>query len=217
MEIQGQMLIISKEIQSFQQAAIMLRDEAQMEQQFLLYPSIHLEVLLVDLAAIITGTRYQCCTANLLKANLLTQNTSRMICCNLLSSSENRNLFSYRAKRLNIINEATSPYSLTPVSSKSQKLLRSPRKASRKISKIPFKVLDAPELQDDFYLNLVDWSSQNVLSVGLGACVYLWSACTSQVTRLCDLTSDNDNVTSVSWSERVSTIKIMSLNNLTLY
>ena len=53
--------------------------------------------------------------------------------------------------------------------------------AVRKISKIPFKVLDAPELQDDFYLNLVDWSSTNVLSVGLGTCVYLWSACTSQV------------------------------------
>lgn len=64
---------------------------------------------------------------------------------------------------------------------KSQKLLRSPRKATRKISRIPFKVLDAPELQDDFYLNLVDWSAQNVLAVGLGSCVYLWSACTSQV------------------------------------
>uniref|UniRef100_A0A8I3WHV9 Fizzy and cell division cycle 20 related 1 n=1 Tax=Callithrix jacchus TaxID=9483 RepID=A0A8I3WHV9_CALJA len=74
-----------------------------------------------------------------------------------------------------------SPYSLSPVSNKSQKLLRSPRKPTRKISKIPFKVLDAPELQDDFYLNLVDWSSLNVLSVGLGTCVYLWSACTSQV------------------------------------
>ena len=73
------------------------------------------------------------------------------------------------------------PYSLSPVSIKSQKLLRSPRKATRKISKIPFKVLDAPELQDDFYLNLVDWSAQNVLAVGLGSCVYLWSACTSQV------------------------------------
>jgi hypothetical protein len=35
--------------------------------------------------------------------------------------------------------------------------------------------------QDDFYLNLVDWSQQNILSVGLGTCVYLWSACTSQV------------------------------------
>lgn len=74
------------------------------------------------------------------------------------------------------------PYSLSPVSIKSQKLLRSPRKATRKISRIPFKVLDAPELQDDFYLNLVDWSAQNVLAVGLGSCVYLWSACTSQVT-----------------------------------
>jgi len=120
----------------------------------------------------------------------------------LQPSSESRNLFSFRPKRHSIINEPQSPYSLTPVSSKSQKLLRSPRKASRKISKIPFKVLDAPELQDDFYLNLVDWSSQNVLSVGLGACVYLWSACTSQVTRLCDLTNDNDTVTSVSWAER---------------
>ncbi|TRY75032.1 hypothetical protein TCAL_06997 [Tigriopus californicus] len=119
-----------------------------------------------------------------------------------------RNLFSYRSKRSAVINEVTSPYSLTPISSKSQKLLRSPRKASRKISKIPFKVLDAPELQDDFYLNLVDWSSQNVLSVGLGPCVYLWSACTSQVTRLCDLTPDNDTVTSVSWSERGNLVSV---------
>jgi len=45
----------------------------------------------------------------------------------------------------------------------SQKLLRSPRKPIRKIPKVPFKVLDAPELQDDFYLNLVDWSSSNIL------------------------------------------------------
>lgn len=71
---------------------------------------------------------------------------------------------------------------------------------------IIIQVLDAPELQDDFYLNLVDWSSQNVLSVGLGHCVYLWSAYTSQVTRLCDLSPDGDSVTSVSWSERVSIV-----------
>lgn len=79
------------------------------------------------------------------------------------------------------------PYSLSPVSIKSQKLLRSPRKATRKISRIPFKVLDAPELQDDFYLNLVDWSAQNVLAVGLGSCVYLWSACTSQVSKISEI------------------------------
>lgn len=57
-------------------------------------------------------------------------------------------------------------------------------------------------MQDDFYLNLVDWSSQNILSVGLAASVYLWSACTSQVTKLCDLSVDSDSVTSVSWSEK---------------
>ena len=30
--------------------------------------------------------------------------------------------------------------------------------------------------QDDYYLNLVDWSSTNFLSVALGNAVYLWSA-----------------------------------------
>ncbi len=50
-------------------------------------------------------------------------------------------------------------------------------------SQVPYKVLDAPALQDDFYLHLVDWSSTNVLAVGLGACVYLWSACTSKARR----------------------------------
>ncbi|CAN1789121.1 Protein FIZZY-RELATED 2, partial [Linum perenne] len=45
-------------------------------------------------------------------------------------------------------------------------------------------VLDAPALQDDFYLNLVDWSSNNVLAVGLGNCVYLWNACSSKVRSL---------------------------------
>ena len=62
-------------------------------------------------------------------------------------------------------------------------------------------MLDAPQLADDFYLNLVDWSANNVLAVGLGSCVYLWSACTSRVTTLCDL-GQTDQVCSVSWSQR---------------
>jgi hypothetical protein len=32
-------------------------------------------------------------------------------------------------------------------------------KPTRKVPKLPFKVLDAPSLKDDFYLNLLDWSS----------------------------------------------------------
>uniref|UniRef100_A0A8C4HQF9 CDC20/Fizzy WD40 domain-containing protein n=1 Tax=Dicentrarchus labrax TaxID=13489 RepID=A0A8C4HQF9_DICLA len=127
------------------------------------------------------------------------------------STPEKRSLFTYslNTKGSSPDNGTNiSPYSLSPVSNKSQKLLRSPRKPTRKISKIPFKVLDAPELQDDFYLNLVDWSSLNVLSVGLGTCVYLWSACTSQVTRLCDLSVEGDSVTSVGWSERGNLVAV---------
>lgn len=94
-------------------------------------------------------------------------------------------------------------FSLTPIRSPaSQRLMAAPPKRKRRISKVPFKVLDAPALQDDFYLNLVDWSSQNVLAVGLGSCVYLWSACTSKVTKLCDLESSRDHVSSVAWAQR---------------
>ena len=70
---------------------------------------------------------------------------------------------------------------------------------SRKISTQPYKVLDAPDLNDDFYLNLVDWSSTNILAVALGQAVYIWNACTSSVSQLCDLGEENP-VTSVSWS-----------------
>uniref|UniRef100_A0A8C7YPA8 Fizzy/cell division cycle 20 related 1b n=1 Tax=Oryzias sinensis TaxID=183150 RepID=A0A8C7YPA8_9TELE len=126
-------------------------------------------------------------------------------------TQDSRGLFRYtvHTKRVPFDSDnEVSPYSLSPLSNKSHKLLRSPRKPARKISKIPFKVLDAPELQDDFYLNLVDWSAGNLLSVGLGACVYLWSACTSQVTRLCDLSVDGDSVTSVCWNERGSLVSV---------
>jgi cell division cycle 20-like protein 1 (cofactor of APC complex) len=80
-------------------------------------------------------------------------------------------------------------------------------KQVRKISKMPFKVLDAPSLQDDFYLNLVDWSASNVLAVGLGRAVYIWSACTSRVTKLCEVPVD-DSITSVGWSHRGSHLAV---------
>ncbi|KAI4809971.1 hypothetical protein KUCAC02_018822 [Chaenocephalus aceratus] len=63
------------------------------------------------------------------------------------------------------------------------------KEAYAKNTKIPFKVLDAPELQDDFYINLVDWSSL-------------------KVTRLCDLSVEGDSVTSVGWSERGNLVAV---------
>lgn len=91
-------------------------------------------------------------------------------------------------------------YSLSPVRFGSQQLLMSPRRQPRAVSKVPYKVLDAPELADDFYLNLVDWGSANVLGVGLGSSVYMWNAQTSKVNKLCTL--EDDTVTSVSWIQK---------------
>lgn len=80
---------------------------------------------------------------------------------------------------LEMMQENTAPHNLVSVFSGSD--IQSEMKAikSRRVSKVPFKVLDAPQLQDDFYLNLVDWSSTNVLAVGLLDAVYIWSACTN--------------------------------------
>ena len=41
---------------------------------------------------------------------------------------------------------------------------------------MPERILDAPELVNDYYLNLLDWSADNRLAVALGADVYLWNA-----------------------------------------
>ncbi|EPT03313.1 hypothetical protein FOMPIDRAFT_89042 [Fomitopsis schrenkii] len=54
----------------------------------------------------------------------------------------------------------------------------------RKIPTAPERVLDAPGMLDDFYLNIVAWGSQNMLAVGLGDCTYLWRADSGEVVPL---------------------------------
>ncbi|KAK8712405.1 hypothetical protein V6N13_147645 [Hibiscus sabdariffa] len=74
-------------------------------------------------------------------------------------------------------------------------------KAPRKILGSPYQVFDVPGFEDDFYSNLVDWSTNNVLAVGLGSCVHLWNAYSSEVTELCDLGID-DEICSIAWDQR---------------
>ncbi|TDL22892.1 WD40 repeat-like protein [Rickenella mellea] len=103
-------------------------------------------------------------------------------------------------------------YSMSPVRAESRQLLESPRRQLRSVCKTPYRVLDAPDLADDFYLNLVDWSSTNVLGVGLGSCVYLWTAHTAAVSKLCDLSSSQDTVSSVAWVQKGTTLAIGTLS-----
>lgn len=119
------------------------------------------------------------------------------------SKKETQNLFQYQVGDRNTKTFDDTPYSLSPVGRNSQRLLYSAKRFVRKIPKSPFKILDAPNLPDDFYLNLVDWSSQNVVAVGLDTKVYLWNATTCEISHSSDVsTIPDDTVTSVSFNER---------------
>jgi cell division cycle protein 20 (cofactor of APC complex) len=69
----------------------------------------------------------------------------------------------------------------------------------RKIATAPERVLDAPGLIDDYYLNLLDWSSSNQVAIGLERNVYVWSADEGSVNCLLE-TSPDTYVSSVKWS-----------------
>ncbi|XP_034559761.1 cell division cycle protein 20 homolog [Notolabrus celidotus] len=74
-------------------------------------------------------------------------------------------------------------------------------KKTRYISSNPDRILDAPELRNDFYLNLFDWSSQNVLAVALHNSVYLWDATQEDVVLLMKLEHEEDYICSLSWTK----------------
>lgn len=69
----------------------------------------------------------------------------------------------------------------------------------RRVTTTPDRVLDAPDLLDDFYLNLLDWSSANEVAIGLGRSVYVWSAEKGSVSCLVECPADT-YISSVKWS-----------------
>jgi cell division cycle protein 20 (cofactor of APC complex) len=69
----------------------------------------------------------------------------------------------------------------------------------RRIATAPERVLDAPGLVDDYYLNLLDWSSGNQVAIGLERSVYVWSADEGSVNCLLEASPDT-YISSVKWS-----------------
>jgi cell division cycle 20-like protein 1 (cofactor of APC complex) len=78
----------------------------------------------------------------------------------------------------------------------------------KKIPKSPYKVLDAPNLKDDFYLHLLDWSSTDLLAVGLDKSLYIWEGKSSNVSLLTSL--EEEHLTSVCWMKNGSSLLIGS-------
>lgn len=73
---------------------------------------------------------------------------------------------------------------------------------TRRIPTAPEKILDAPCMTDDYYLNLLDWSSKNVVAIALDRSVYLWNADNGSITALNYQSREDDGeyVASLSWS-----------------
>ncbi|XP_066249029.1 cell division cycle protein 20 homolog [Euwallacea similis] len=71
-------------------------------------------------------------------------------------------------------------------------------KSTRYIPQAPDRILDAPNIVDDFYLNLLDWGSNNILAAALGSHVYLWNAATGNTELLMEL-EGNDYICSLAW------------------
>jgi len=90
--------------------------------------------------------------------------------------------------------------------SQSKASASNPKLVSRSIPSAPIRVLDAPDLMDDYYLNLLSWSDQNVMAVALGQTVYLWDAATGNIQELCTLSETSEGeesyVSSLSWVQK---------------
>lgn len=86
----------------------------------------------------------------------------------------------------------------------------------RRIPKAPERILDAPELEDDYYLNLLDWSQTNRLAVCLGHSLYVWNAYNGQINTVMTHSPNNPNniLTSVSWSCFQNQIAIGTNDNM---
>ncbi|KAI9322877.1 WD40-repeat-containing domain protein [Dichotomocladium elegans] len=76
--------------------------------------------------------------------------------------------------------------------------MSAPPPPTRRILTSPEKILDAPFMTDDYYLNLLDWSSANVVAVGLDRAIYLWNANDGTIQTL--NYENEDPVAALSWS-----------------
>ncbi|RWR89439.1 cell division cycle 20.2, cofactor of APC complex [Cinnamomum micranthum f. kanehirae] len=101
--------------------------------------------------------------------------------------------FNERPEKRNLDPILPSNEDLHPVPNKKQRLLRHiPQTAER--------TLDAPDLVDDYYLNLLDWSSTNIVAIALDRILYLWNATNHSIEELTEVKEDDGPITSVSWA-----------------
>ncbi|XP_062521671.1 cell division cycle protein 20 homolog [Corticium candelabrum] len=91
--------------------------------------------------------------------------------------------------------------------------MAAPNKSTRYISTSAEKVLDAPDVINDFYINVLDWSIDNVVCIALGPCVYMWNADTANLSHLLDMSVSGDELECVTSLCYDASGKILGVGN----
>lgn len=74
------------------------------------------------------------------------------------------------------------------------------------------RILDAPNVPDDFYLDFMSWNEDNILAVALEDELYLYEEDTGCVELLMRVTNDDDGyISSVSWCRSPGSKHILSI------
>uniref|UniRef100_T1J1K2 CDC20/Fizzy WD40 domain-containing protein n=1 Tax=Strigamia maritima TaxID=126957 RepID=T1J1K2_STRMM len=73
---------------------------------------------------------------------------------------------------------------------------------------MPNRILDAPEIVDDYYLNLLDWSVNNHLALSLADTVYLWNSVSGEIQQVMTMDNSTVYISSVSWVREGSHLAI---------
>lgn len=119
-----------------------------------------------------------------------------------LSEALNGDLTSHR-----IISCQEKSFNTSLKASQPNPLVKSAKKSGRYIPTQADRILDAPDIINDYYLQLVDWSDTNLLAVALNREVYIWNAISGDIQNLMQV-AEGDYVSSLSWIQGGNTLSI---------
>lgn len=107
---------------------------------------------------------------------------------------ENSKILSFNQRPKTGLTSSLAPRKLMVSASKSA------AKASckRHVDKYPDRIMDAPNVVNDFYCNPIDWGEGDYLAVALGDECFVWSSCTGNITEITN-GAEQGIITSVVW------------------
>lgn len=86
-------------------------------------------------------------------------------------------------------------------------------RSKRTLPKRAEKVLDAPGLINDYYLNLIDWGINNLLAVCLGEGAFVWNPVTQEGSQFFSSTNSLMFPTSISWAPKADNMIAIGFSN----